>query len=356
MMITDKLFSLLRSALWGDTFQERLSVVEFEQVLKLAKEQTVTGLVFNVLKDAKIEGTLNKSIIFENIGLTEQIKHQNAIINKELSSFALRSQNAGLKYLVVKGQTIGHFYTNPELRSSGDIDFLVPDMSSHLSEVFPDVQFPTTMKEKELGFEYNQITYELHTRLIDFGCKKHQRVWENLIAEEWEKNYFVEIDGVKVRTLSPTNNAVYLFLHLFFHLIREGVSLRQFCDWAVMLHYNRNEIDKDELKDILYQLDMVNGYKAFGSILVDELGLPEAEFPLSLTDDDRQMKGSILEDIFQGGNFGKHNHKAKSAFGFKMETFRMAVKNSIRYNRLAPSEMRTMIPKMMKINLKLLFG
>ena len=43
MMIADKLFSLLRSALWGDTFLERLSVGEFEQVLKLAKEQTVTG-------------------------------------------------------------------------------------------------------------------------------------------------------------------------------------------------------------------------------------------------------------------------------------------------------------------------
>lgn len=358
MTMVDKLFSLLRSALWGEPFQGEVSKQEFAQILKLAKEQTVTGLVFNVLKDAKIEGTLNKSIIFENIGLTEQIKHQNAIINRELCSFASRSQDAGLKYLVVKGQTIGCLYANPGLRAPGDIDFLVTQKTqiSQIIHLFPDAVIPQRLTEKEYGFESNGVTYELHIRLIDFGCKKHQAVWEDIIAEEWGKNYFVEIDGVKVKTLSPTINAVYLFLHLFFHLIREGVSLRQFCDWAIMLHHYRNEIDKDVLKGILLQLDMIRGYKAFGTILVDELGLPVEDFPLSLADEDRGMKGKILGDIFKGGNFGKHNHKSKSALGFKLETFRMAVNNSIRYYSLAPSEMRMMIPKMLKINLKLLFS
>ena len=55
-------------------------MIIFAQILKLAKDQTVVGLVFDVLKDVKIEGTFNKSHIFETIGLTEQIKHQNAPI------------------------------------------------------------------------------------------------------------------------------------------------------------------------------------------------------------------------------------------------------------------------------------
>lgn len=356
MIVADKLFSLLRSALWGEAFRGEVSKDEFTQVLKLAKEQTVLGLVFDVLKDVKVEGTLSKSLVFETIDLTEQIKLQNTKINKELSSFAQRCQINGLNYIVVKGQTIGCLYTNPGLRAAGDIDFLVRDISLHLSEAFPGVQFPTTIKEKELGYEYNNVPYELHTRLIDFGCKKHQKIWEDIIAEEWKKEHNVEIDGVNVRTLSPTINAVYLFLHLYFHLIREGVSLRQFCDWAIMLHHYRNEIDKGVLEDILQQLDMIKGYKAFGCILVDEIGLPESDFPMEINEDDRQWKEKILHDIFKGGNFGKRNHKAKSALGFKIETFRMAVNNSIHYYSLAPSEMRMMIPKMIKINLKLLLG
>ena len=349
----------IRCALWKKPYKESISANAFTKTLAMAKEQTVMGLVFDVLKDVKIDGPFNKAHLFETIGLTEQIKHQNAIINRELNSFANRSQDAGLKYLVVKGQTIGCLYANPRLRATGDIDFLIPEyLNGNLdfNRVFTDVEIPKRISEKEYGFDSNGVTYELHTRLIDFGCKKHQKVWENLIAEEWGKNYFVEIDGVKVRTLSPTVNAVYLFLHLYFHLIREGVSLRQFCDWAIMLHHYRNEIDRDALKGILLQLDMIRGYKAFGTILVDELGLPEEDFPLSLADEDRGMKGKILEDIFKGGNFGKHNHKARSAIGFKFETFCMAVNNSIRYYSLAPSEMRMMIPKMMRINIKLLIS
>lgn len=350
------LFTLLRSALWGEVFSDKLSKEDFAVVLKLAKEQTVLGLVFDILKDSKIDGLQNRSFIFEILGLTERIKHQNLLINKELISFAQKSKDVGLNYLVVKGQTIGCLYKNPALRSSGDIDFLVPNVSRCLSEVFPNVRFPEIMKEKELEFEYNHIIYELHTRLIDFGCKKHQKVWEKLIGEEWEHENYVKIDGVKVRTLSSTINAVYLFLHLYFHLIREGVSLRQFCDWAVFLHHNRDVIDKDRLAEILNKLDMVKGYQAFGCILVDELGLPKEDFPISLSTEDRRLKGKILEDIFQGGNFGKQNHKSKTALGFKLETLRMAIRNSMRYYSLAPSEMCMMIPKMVRINLKLLFG
>lgn len=354
MTIIDKLFSLLRSALWGYDSQDIVSKEEFEELMKLAQEQTVYGLVFDQISQHAVKGQYDKRQLLKAYAKAEKIKLQNEKINKELISFARRSQDAGLRCLVVKGQTLGCLYANPMARNSGDIDFLVPNISSKLSDAFPNVQFPAVMKEKELGFKYNGILYELHSRLIDFGCKGHQVIWENLIGEEWKKDCFMAIGEDKVKTLSPTINAVYLFLHLYFHLIREGVSLRQFCDWAIMLHHYKDEIDRKQLEKILSQLDMIRGYKAFGSILVDDLGLPEEEFPMSLTAGDRKMKGKILEDVFCGGNFGIHNHKAKSSVGYKLETCRMIVRNSIRYYCLAPSEMRMMIPKVIKINLKLL--
>ncbi len=349
-------FSALRCALWQESFKETISAQTFVHTLALAKDQVVINLVFDILKDARLEGKVDRTVIFKTVGQTEKIKNQNRNINNALCGFVQSSQEVGLEYFVVKGQTIGCLYANPLLRCSGDIDFLVPEMSPNLSKVFPNILFPEIMREKEFGFESNKIIYELHTRLIDFGCKKHQAIWESLIDEEWKKYFYVEINGVKVRTLSPTINAVYLFLHLYFHLIREGVSIRQFCDWAIMLHYYRDMIDRTQLAAILQQLDMINGYKAFGCVLVDELGLASEDFPLFLAEEDRQFKAKIYDDIFKGGNFGKHNHKAKSPFGFKMETLRMAIRNSIRYYHLAPSEMRMMIPKMIRINLRLLLG
>lgn len=353
--MTEKLFYLLCNALWDGNVRVELSYKEFSDILKLAKEQTVFGLVFDVLKDIPFDGMSNKAAIYEAIGQYELVRKQNRLINKELCSFVRKCDKIGLDYLIVKGQTIGSLYPQAELRQPGDIDFLITQLSQ-IPQMFPDVDIPKKLFEKEYAYSHNDITFELHTRLIDFGCKKHNVLWNSIIAEEWTQFYYVDIDGEKVRTLSPTVNATYLFLHLFFHMIREGVSLRQFCDWAVFLHNYRDAIDNKQLSDIIGELGMINAYKAFGCILVDRLGLPEADFPLTITDSDRQWKKKIVNDVFRGGNFGKKNHKAMHVIGYKLETMRLAIRNSIRYYKLAPSEMRMMIPKMIILNIRLILN
>lgn len=349
------LFTLLRSALWGGTPISGIAANQFQQVMSFADKQTVAGLVFDVLKNKQIDGMEDKMPIYEAIGLTEQIKQQNVEINKELVWFIDKCQEVGLECLVVKGQTLAALYPNPKLRQSGDIDFLITQIAQ-VPQVFPNVGFPERMSEKEFAFNHNDITYELHCRLIDFGCKNHQKLWGEMEAKELSQRYTVNVDVIEVRTLSPTMNAAYLFVHLFFHLIREGVSLRQFCDWAMVLHHYHGEIDSDKLIIILQDLELFDAFCAFGVILIDCLRLPKNEFPFALDDDDRKWKKKILQDIFRGGNFGKQNHKATTAFGYKFETMCLAIRNSIRYYKLAPSEMRMMIPKMIGINLKLLFN
>jgi hypothetical protein len=349
------LFTLLRSSLWGNVSLNSITADQFQCVMALADEQTVAGLVFEVLNAVQIDGMEDKMPIYEAVGLTERIKQQNNVVNKELAWFVNKCQDVGLECLVVKGQTLASLYPKPNVRQSGDIDFLTTQIAQ-TALVFPDEDFPNKMTEKEFAFSHHGITYELHCRLIDFGCKKHQQQWAEMEAREWCQKYSVKVNGVEVRTLSPTMNAAYLFVHLFFHLIREGVSLRQFCDWAVFLHAYHDKIDRLQLTEFMKCLNMLNGYKAFGSILIDELGLPEEEFPMEITEEDRRWKEKILCDVFRGGNFGKHNHQAKSALGYKMETLRFAMRNSFRYYKLAPSEMRMMIPKMIGINVRLLFN
>lgn len=270
-----------------------------------------------------------------------------------MTSFVQDCNRYRQKYLIVKGQTICCLYPQPELRQPGDIDFLVSKITN-ISQIFPNAEIPSKLKEKEYGYEHNGITYELHTRLIDFGCKKHRILWEDQISKEWLENYCVNIGGVEVCTLSPTLNVVYLFVHLFFHFIREGISMRQLCDWAIVLNHYHNEIDRKQIASLLKSLDMIKAYKAFGVILVDELGLSKDVFPVDLDDNDRKWKYDILNKIFKGGNFGILNHKDKATLGFKFETFKMTASNCIKFYRLAPSELMMMIPKMVYINSKLL--
>ena len=357
MPIANKVFSLLRFALWGKSIEDEVLRDEFRPVLALAKEQTVYGLVFDAL--SQLKGNYDKQQVFEALAVCQTIQQQNARVNKELKELVLMFNRDGLDCIVVKGQTFGQLYSKPDLRMAGDIDFLIHQEYHVVKNVIENqfsIKLPSKMVEREIEFEHGGVPFELHNSIRDWANKKHQMVWDNLMEEEWQEKHYVEIDGVKVRTLSPTLNAAFVFIHLFFHFIREGVSLRQLCDWAIVLHHYRDEIDRNKLTDILYQLDMTKGYKAFGSILVDELGLPESDFPMEIKEDDRQWKEKLLKDIFEGGNFGKLHHKAQNSWQFKIETLQLAIRNTLRYYRLCPSEIGGMIPRLVKGNLNILLS
>lgn len=368
MSMIELFLELLSAALGNKQPKESISAKEFYKIMSYAEQQTVLGLVFDVLKDKRIEGLTDKKKVFDAMAKAENIKRQNTLVNKELAEFADRCNQEGIDYIVVKGQTIGCLYPKNELRQAGDIDFLFPvDLTvgrdkdyemqrSKMAKIFPEVQLPPKMEEYEVAFNHNGVLYELHTSLRGWAKKRHQKVWDSMMEKEWQEKHYVEIEGVKVRTLSPTMNTAYVFIHLFFHFIREGVSLRQLCDWAMVLHHNKDEIDKEALLEMLLDLDIFDAYCAFGTILVDELGVPKREFPVSLDDNDREWKGKILEDIFRGGNFGKLHHQAHSSWKFKVETMCVALRNSFRYYRLCPSEVGGMIPRLLKGNLKILLA
>ncbi len=350
----DLFLNLLRCSLWKLPFDGYITSSVFKEVLKIAEEQTVYGCVFDSMKNIQIDDMQDKTPIFEAIGLFEQIKQQNDILTKELIWFVKQINKYSVEYLLVKGQTIGILYPKPELRQSGDIDFWAQQFLQ-IRQFFPEAEIPDKFPEKEYAFEKNGIIYELHTELIDFGCRNNKILWQEIVNKEWEQPYYVNIASCNVRTLSPTVNAIYVFLHLFFHFIKGGISLRQLCDWMMVLHHYKNEIDRNELWRILRSLNVLNAYRAFGVILIENLGLSYDEFPLAITNDDKKWRQKILRDIFKGGNFGKQNHQSKCAFGYKMETMALMLRNCLIYYRLAPSEMRMLVPNQIKTNVKLLF-
>ena len=351
----EKLFAILRSALWGKPYSGGMDAKEFVHIMALAEQQTVTALAFDALKGICIENA--EVEVLTSHAIAEQIKQQNQVLNKELADFASKCDENHIDYLVVKGQTMGCLYPNPLLRVSGDIDFLVNeeyDSIKDRAEKALEISLPEKMLEKQVAFDRSGAHYELHTSLRTWLYKKHQRRWDELIAKEWQKEFCVEIDGQRIRTLSPTTNVAYVFIHLFFHFIREGVALRQFCDWAMVLHHYKDEIDRAELEQILQSLGMLKAFKTFGTILIDELGLAEKDFPFTIGAEEREWKQKILNDVLTGGNFGKLNHKAHSSWKYKLETMKVATRNSIKYCSLAPIGAGLIIPHLIIGNLKII--
>ena len=344
------LFTFLRNAIWRieHDVPKELSEEEVSRLISVADEQTVSGLAVEAIIQNDIK--IPQEWVFEAVGIDTQTKQANKQLNDELKEFVRLSLK---DYVVVKGQTIAAIYPNPMARLSGDIDFLVQDYPAAKELLKKEwcIELPSKLFDREFAFEHGGVTYEIHDQLIVFGSRKHQRYWDELLKRP---SYYVSIDGVQIPTLAPTVNAIYVFVHLFFHFLREGVSLRQFCDWAMVLHHYRDEIVCKDLMVALDQLELVKAYKALGCILVDDLGLPKEDFPYKLNEEDRKWHNKLLDDIFKGGNFGKLNHQANGTWKYKIETIGVALRNTFKYYRLCPSEVGGMIPRLMKVNLKVL--
>ena len=351
------LFGLLRCELWGERLPDGgYSAKDYLEIFAEARRQAVAGIVAQVLIDNNV--ALGAKGAMEVFGSQNQTRQRNAKINDEMGKFCSFLSRHGVKYVVVKGQTVAQSYRHPLARQSGDVDFYCDAENYGKAKALIEKQLGISLEnffaEKHVEFKAGDVAYEMHSLLADFSSARHQRYWEDALAKELAADIpFVDVNGVSVPTLSPTMNALYLFVHIFHHLIVSGIGLRQFCDWAVWLHSYKDEIDREALKRHLEGLGLLRAYRVLGVVLVDYLGLPADDFPLEISDKDRRRCRKVLQNIFRMGNFG-HSVKTHTKRGpvHVMETAWVALSQSVRFVNLAPSEVLPRIPKMIVWHLK----
>ena len=348
-----KLFEILRGELWGTKLSfSQLSHTEFEELMEMAGEQTVTGLVGDCLIKNNIK--LEREDALGLYAKMKAIEKANARVNENLVSFVNFMERKGIDYIIVKGQVAGSFYPNPDARMSGDVDLYFVgenyEKIKGLVEQRLGKQLSKLSDGKHVEFEVNGVIFELHDKLSRLATRKHQAYWDQMIDNAiLEGTDTVMINGKEIKTLSATYNAMYIFVHLFYHMTASGVGLRQLCDWAMILaqsafqvsssKFQVNKIDANRLEDILKELGYFKAYKAMGAFLVEYLGLPEEQFPFVLTEKDRKWVETIKKNILKRGNFGRTGRKVKNlGVLHSMETGYLNMAQTLTFYRLAPKE------------------
>ena len=363
------LFELLRSELWGTELSfSQLSHTEFEELMEMAGEQTVTGLVGDCLIKNNIK--LEREDALGLYAKMKAIEKANARVNENLVSFVNFMERKGIDYIIVKGQVAGSFYPNPNARMSGDVDlYFVGDNYQKIKSLVEQrlgKQLSKLSDGKHVEFEVNGVIFELHDKLSRLATRKHQAYWDQMIDNAiLEGTDTVMINGKEIKTLSATYNAMYIFVHLFYHMTASGVGLRQLCDWAMIIansafqdssskfqvknvndnvnaNLNPNKkssLNREDIGGARKELGYLKAYKAMGAFLVEYLGLPEEQFPFALTEKDRKWVETIKKNILKRGNFGRTGRKVKKlGVLHSMETGYLNMAQTLTFYRLAPKE------------------
>ena len=160
----DKLFfAILRESLWhkGESIPKELAGFNVAKLFAIAEQQAVSGLILDMLMQQNVK--MPQQWVFETVGLLEQIKQQNRIVNNGVVKLNKLMSEGGINYVIVKGQIIASLYTNPLLRQSGDIDYYCDKQNFHLAqEVIRNswqIEAERGTSEMHIHFDYHGVTY-----------------------------------------------------------------------------------------------------------------------------------------------------------------------------------------------------
>lgn len=306
--------------------------VDWNEVYQLAQEQSVQGIVLQGIErfknhnvdlrsattgDACQSKNLNFDIpqilLLQWIGEVQVIEQQNKEMNAFVADLIEKLRQNDIYALLVKGQGVAQCYEKPLWRCSGDVDLFLDDVNYEkakrlLMPLASEVE-TESVGSKHLGMTINDWIVELHGSLRVGLPNKINRVLDDIKTETFNRgNVRSWMNGqTEVFLLGKENDIVYVFVHFFNHFYKEGVGLRQLCDWCRLMWTYRDEIDVKKIEDCIQEMGLVSEWKAFYNLASRYLGMPDIGVGIMARDSRYDKKADrIMEFVLKSGNMG-HN-------------------------------------------------
>lgn len=320
---------LVRAGLWEKEAQLLpLGEVDYNEVMQLAEIQSIDGLVtagFEHIKDIKAP----QEVVLQFIGQSLQIEQRNREMNDFIATLVEEMRKADIYGLLVKGSGLAQCYNRPLWRSCGDIDFFFSkDEYKNAVEFFlkqdNTTQVQNAQYTKNLGVVIEPWFIELHGTLRN-GLSTRM----DLLIDDVQRDLFCGgnvrswLNGKTQVFLPDFDNDLFLvFVHFVRHFYKEGICLRQICDWCRLMWRYRNQFDVPLLEKRLKMAGLILEWKAFAALAVDYLGMNADDIPLYDGRKKWHKKGKKILKFILDESHGKVQDTLKVACVFPWNTIK----------------------------------
>lgn len=314
-------FYLLRGGLWEKRTDLPgcfpLSDGQWEEVYRLARQQTVRGLVFRGICMLPESVLPAEAVLARWTACADAIERRSNQMNRALTDLCRWFAEGGLHPVVLKGQGMARLYVHPLLRECGDIDLYFPQPTERRQAEQMLQQAGIRMEVQADGsthYAWQGVPVEHHSSAYDLQGGAVCR-----FLQQMEQHHgFHEISLLPGQGHSaicipaPGLNFVLLNAHILKHTLGRGIGLRQLCDLARCLARLSFTADRKELSKVCSLAGISRWTYLLQSFMVEYLGLPERQLPV-----DHKLVDTrpLLERILRGGNFGQHRPGADRPVG-----------------------------------------
>lgn len=323
-------FELLRAALW-DTTVSVDGEIDWEGVMQIARFHSNNVLLADLA--SRMED--NRKPSPEMLATMQSLLRNNLLRHMRLKQILVPAvkllREHGIEPVVLKGFGLALLYPNPVLRQIGDIDLFVGLADFHeactLLRTLPGGY--NWGEEIDVGRHYNiefgSYPMEVHRVSADVEDTKLQPLYATIEQEGLlDQPQSVSYEGFQISIPSKEFAVFFTFYHAWQHYLETGVGWRQLSDVAMTLHAYHGQLDLDKLRQWLNSMRIMKPWQTFGYLIVDCLGLPEAEMPF-YDASCRRKASKLYRQIMKEGNFKRTNsfkrRKPKRRFWHKTHAF-----------------------------------
>lgn len=310
--------------------EEDLKGVNWQAVFKEAKHQTVCPLTFSYLEEYKkyIPDSVYKE--YKTFALSV-ITNNYKVFNAQKELVSLISDKCS--YVIIKGQSSGVYYDKPELRTYGDVDFLInPKYKQELTTLLEKNGYNVSNGDhpNHLVFKKPNAHLEMHFLVAGVPYGETGEIVKSALSSVFESSTIKEFEGEKFSAPNDFMHGLILLLHASHHLLGEGIGLRHLSDWGAFVERTK---DKEFWqKDLLPLLDKI-GLRVFAEIItkvcVNYLNVSCPEFCKNVSD---VLPSEIILDVFSSGNFGSKDKNRASSGMMISERGKDGLKHGATYN------------------------
>ncbi len=278
------------NAVWCEAYAQAVTLMAFhnskEEILKSDKCEYIRKKLSKTLAS-------NAKVDFEHVRICSIMK------------------KAGIPCTILKGFASALYYSDPLMRSMGDVDFLVDtDNFEEANKVLSENGYETTGKNHDVHDVYlgRVCRCEMHFQPSGIPGGKSGVKVRKYLSGLLENSETVKTELGDITVPSTYHHGLIILLHMCHHLTGDGLGLRHLCDWAVFMNTVGEEKFLEMFEKTLKSIGLWDFAKIMTFISCEYLGLPGMGWA---KDADKKLADYILIDIIIGGNFGqKHSDRS----------------------------------------------
>ena len=294
-----RIFALLRASLFGKSLKmalfEGITDDDWQQIYSLTLAHGVLAIIYDSLKllpeeyqpdiELKIQWAYNVQHI------EKFYKRQHAVAQK----LTERLSQEGIKPLILKGLSTAALYPIVNHRQFGDIDIYLGSDFEEGNRVVSSMGVKITYDYfVHSEFTIGGINIENHRHFVNPDVNATGAYIESALEQIADS---AVPHPTIIGALAPSAEMAILFAirHSSWHFARESITLRDICDWALMLDRYKDCVDFEKIAHQLTEC----GLERYTSIITTIAAMYlEIDTPLILSNKHNKLVERTVDDIF----------------------------------------------------------